>query len=154
VPAQEQRCFFEILERGDHLHISYQVGEGGHLDIDFWVRRDAVNRVFVTDRDVFPPFQGRKGVMRRLTEDPLTFLTQKRLPTQAEVSLRTRPSLHRPHTTTKPRLLESISTASATPSRPLQRRLSDSTSLSLSPTRRIPVSRSPCKSHTQSSHAR
>ncbi|KAK3827599.1 MAG: supernatant protein factor, C-terminal domain-containing protein [Benniella sp.] len=37
VPAQEQRCFFEILERGDNLHISYQVGEGGHLDIDFWI---------------------------------------------------------------------------------------------------------------------
>ncbi|KAG0224469.1 emp24/gp25L/p24 family/GOLD-domain-containing protein [Mortierella sp. GBAus27b] len=37
VPAQEQRCFFEILERGDNIHVSYQVGEGGHLDIDFWI---------------------------------------------------------------------------------------------------------------------
>ena len=37
VPAGERRCFFENLEKGDSLHVSYQVGEGGHLDIDFWV---------------------------------------------------------------------------------------------------------------------
>ncbi|KAI1320671.1 p24 complex component [Mortierella claussenii] len=37
VPAHERRCFFEFLEKGDHLHVSFQVGEGGHLDIDFWV---------------------------------------------------------------------------------------------------------------------
>jgi len=35
VPAQERRCFFENLDVKDNLHISYQVGEGGHLDIDF-----------------------------------------------------------------------------------------------------------------------
>ncbi|KAG0360925.1 supernatant protein factor C-terminal domain-containing protein [Gamsiella multidivaricata] len=37
VPAQERRCFFEVLEKGDNLHVSFQVGEGGHLDIDFWM---------------------------------------------------------------------------------------------------------------------
>ncbi|KAF8933662.1 supernatant protein factor, C-terminal domain-containing protein [Dissophora ornata] len=37
VPAQERRCFFEILKKGDNLHVSFQVGEGGHLDIDFWM---------------------------------------------------------------------------------------------------------------------
>ncbi|KAG0084988.1 p24 complex component [Podila epicladia] len=37
VPAQERRCFFENLDVKDNLHISYQVGEGGHLDIDFMI---------------------------------------------------------------------------------------------------------------------
>ncbi|GJJ78871.1 p24 family protein beta-1 [Entomortierella parvispora] len=37
VPAQERRCFFETLDKGDNLHISFQVGEGGHLDVDFWI---------------------------------------------------------------------------------------------------------------------
>ncbi|KAG9319220.1 hypothetical protein KVV02_003766 [Mortierella alpina] len=36
VPPQQRRCFFEMLDKGDYLHISFQVGEGGHLDIDFW----------------------------------------------------------------------------------------------------------------------
>ncbi|KAF9564000.1 p24 complex component [Mortierella alpina] len=25
-----------MLDKGDYFHISFQVGEGGHLDIDFW----------------------------------------------------------------------------------------------------------------------
>ncbi|KAG0348818.1 p24 complex component [Podila humilis] len=33
VPAQERRCFYENLDVKDNLHISYQVGEGGHLDL-------------------------------------------------------------------------------------------------------------------------
>lgn len=37
VPAGEQRCFFEILEKGDNLRVSFQVAEGGHLDVDFSV---------------------------------------------------------------------------------------------------------------------
>ncbi|KAF9134074.1 p24 complex component [Mortierella sp. 14UC] len=37
VPPQEQRCFYEMLEKEDNLHISFQVGDGGHLDIDFWI---------------------------------------------------------------------------------------------------------------------
>lgn len=37
VPPQEQRCFFEILDKEDNLHVSFQVGDGGNLDIDFWV---------------------------------------------------------------------------------------------------------------------
>ncbi|KAF8964607.1 p24 complex component [Entomortierella lignicola] len=37
VPAQQRRCFYEVLEKGDNLHISFQVGEGGNLDIDFWI---------------------------------------------------------------------------------------------------------------------
>ncbi|KAF9580749.1 p24 complex component [Lunasporangiospora selenospora] len=35
VPAQERRCFFETVEKDDYLHVSYQVDEGGHHDIDF-----------------------------------------------------------------------------------------------------------------------
>ncbi|KAG0308574.1 p24 complex component [Dissophora globulifera] len=37
VPAQDRRCFFENLDKDDWLHGSFQVGEGGHLDIDFWM---------------------------------------------------------------------------------------------------------------------
>ncbi|KAF8945018.1 p24 complex component [Haplosporangium gracile] len=37
VPPQEQRCFFEMLDKEDNLHISFQVGDGGNLDIDFWI---------------------------------------------------------------------------------------------------------------------
>ncbi|KAF9902110.1 p24 complex component [Linnemannia zychae] len=36
VPPQEQRCFYEMLEKEDNFHISFQVGDGGNLDIDFW----------------------------------------------------------------------------------------------------------------------
>ncbi|KAG0031435.1 p24 complex component [Podila clonocystis] len=37
VPAGDQRCFFEVLEVGDNLRVSFQVAEGGHLDVDFSV---------------------------------------------------------------------------------------------------------------------
>ncbi|KAF9182682.1 p24 complex component [Haplosporangium sp. Z 11] len=37
VPPSERRCFFEHLEKGDNLHVSFQVGEGGQLDVDFWI---------------------------------------------------------------------------------------------------------------------
>ncbi|KAF9346988.1 p24 complex component [Mortierella sp. AD094] len=47
VPAQERRCFFEHLDKGDNLHVSFQVGEGGNLDIDFWITDP--NSVFVED---------------------------------------------------------------------------------------------------------
>ncbi|KAF9584602.1 p24 complex component [Lunasporangiospora selenospora] len=47
VPAQERRCFFEDLEKEDNIHVSFQVGEGGHLDIDFWVSDP--NGIFVED---------------------------------------------------------------------------------------------------------
>lgn len=54
IPASTKECFFEDLHEHDQVHITslcvaflnwpsqmtvtYQVGEGGHLDIDFWVR--------------------------------------------------------------------------------------------------------------------
>ncbi|CAO3563177.1 unnamed protein product [Mortierella alpina] len=37
VPPQQRRCFFEMLDKDNFFHISFQVGEGGHLDIDFWL---------------------------------------------------------------------------------------------------------------------
>ncbi|KAJ3550183.1 hypothetical protein NMY22_g608 [Coprinellus aureogranulatus] len=39
VPAGKKECFFEDLHVHDKMTVTYQVGEGGHLDIDFWVRR-------------------------------------------------------------------------------------------------------------------
>ncbi|CAO3650313.1 unnamed protein product [Cunninghamella blakesleeana] len=37
IPAHGAECFFEHLETGDKLTVSYQVGEGGNLDIDFTI---------------------------------------------------------------------------------------------------------------------
>ncbi|KAG0338492.1 p24 complex component [Podila humilis] len=47
VPAGEQRCFFEILDKGDFLYVSFQVAEGGHLDVDFSLHDP--NNVLVED---------------------------------------------------------------------------------------------------------
>ncbi|ORZ39351.1 emp24/gp25L/p24 family/GOLD-domain-containing protein [Catenaria anguillulae PL171] len=37
VPPYENQCFFEDLVVGQSVTITYQVGDGGNLDIDFWV---------------------------------------------------------------------------------------------------------------------
>ncbi|KIJ70342.1 hypothetical protein HYDPIDRAFT_77186 [Hydnomerulius pinastri MD-312] len=37
IPASTKECFFEDLHEHDQMTITYQVGEGGHLDIDFWL---------------------------------------------------------------------------------------------------------------------
>ena len=37
IGASEKQCFYEILGKGDRLDLSFQVSDGGNLDIDFWV---------------------------------------------------------------------------------------------------------------------
>ncbi|EIM88478.1 supernatant protein factor C-terminal domain-containing protein [Stereum hirsutum FP-91666 SS1] len=37
VSASTKECFFEDLHRNDKMTVTYQVGGGGHLDIDFWI---------------------------------------------------------------------------------------------------------------------
>ncbi|KAI9323315.1 emp24/gp25L/p24 family/GOLD-domain-containing protein [Dichotomocladium elegans] len=37
IPAHGRQCFYEELAVGDKMTLSYQVGEGGNLDIDFWI---------------------------------------------------------------------------------------------------------------------
>jgi len=37
VPASTKQCFFEDLHVHDKMTVTYQVGGGGHLDIDFWL---------------------------------------------------------------------------------------------------------------------
>ncbi|KAF9475942.1 supernatant protein factor, C-terminal domain-containing protein [Pholiota conissans] len=37
VSAGKKECFFEDLHVHDKMTVTYQVGEGGHLDIDFWL---------------------------------------------------------------------------------------------------------------------
>ena len=37
VPANKKECFYEVLEKDDRLDLTFQVGDGGNLDIDFWV---------------------------------------------------------------------------------------------------------------------
>ncbi|KAH9960483.1 emp24/gp25L/p24 family/GOLD-domain-containing protein [Russula dissimulans] len=37
IPASRKECFFEDLHVNDQMTVTYQVGGGGHLDIDFWI---------------------------------------------------------------------------------------------------------------------
>ncbi|KAI9033729.1 COPII-coated vesicle protein [Phycomyces nitens] len=37
VAPHSKECFYEDLNEGDKMTVSYQVGEGGNLDIDFWI---------------------------------------------------------------------------------------------------------------------
>ncbi|KAI0068887.1 supernatant protein factor C-terminal domain-containing protein [Artomyces pyxidatus] len=37
VVASQKECFFEDLHINDKMTVTYQVGGGGHLDIDFWI---------------------------------------------------------------------------------------------------------------------
>ncbi|KAJ7774258.1 supernatant protein factor C-terminal domain-containing protein [Mycena maculata] len=37
VDAGKKECFFEDLHEHDKMTVTYQVGGGGHLDIDFWL---------------------------------------------------------------------------------------------------------------------
>ncbi|KAG5654060.1 hypothetical protein H0H81_007786 [Sphagnurus paluster] len=37
VNAGHKECFFEDLHKHDKMTVTYQVGGGGHLDIDFWL---------------------------------------------------------------------------------------------------------------------
>jgi len=37
VPHSTKECFFEDLHVNDKMTVTYQVGGGGHLDIDFWL---------------------------------------------------------------------------------------------------------------------
>lgn len=46
VTASRKECFFEDLHEHDQMTVTYQVGEGGHLDIDFWVRLSYQCRLF------------------------------------------------------------------------------------------------------------
>ena len=39
--AGKKECFFEDLHAEDKMTVTYQVGGGGHLDIDFWVSPSA-----------------------------------------------------------------------------------------------------------------
>ena len=38
VAAGKKECFFEDLHLNDKMTVTYQVAEGGYLDIDFWVK--------------------------------------------------------------------------------------------------------------------
>ncbi|KAI0306914.1 emp24/gp25L/p24 family/GOLD-domain-containing protein [Multifurca ochricompacta] len=45
VPASKKECFFEDLHVNDQMTVTYQVGGGGHLDIDFWISNPDGNAV-------------------------------------------------------------------------------------------------------------
>ncbi|KAI9486788.1 MAG: COPII-coated vesicle protein [Benjaminiella poitrasii] len=48
-PGQVE-CFYEDLEVGEKITVSYQVGEGGNLDIDFWMQDPSNSIVISTTR--------------------------------------------------------------------------------------------------------
>ena len=37
IPPSVKECFFEELHQDDKMTVTFQVGDGGHLDVDFWV---------------------------------------------------------------------------------------------------------------------
>ncbi|CAO0793811.1 unnamed protein product [Mucor circinelloides] len=37
IQPHDNECFYEELGRGDKLTVTFQVGQGGNLDIDFWI---------------------------------------------------------------------------------------------------------------------
>ncbi|KAG2195298.1 hypothetical protein INT46_009773 [Mucor plumbeus] len=37
IQPHENECFYEELDKGDKLSLTFQVGQGGNLDIDFWI---------------------------------------------------------------------------------------------------------------------
>ncbi|TPX47929.1 hypothetical protein SeMB42_g03029 [Synchytrium endobioticum] len=40
IAAHDKQCFVEKLKHGDPVDMSYQVNEGGDLDVDFWIISD------------------------------------------------------------------------------------------------------------------
>ncbi|TPX35994.1 hypothetical protein SmJEL517_g01856 [Synchytrium microbalum] len=51
MPPHDKQCFFESLKRGDRLDLSYQVAEGGNLDIDFWIITEDNRLVFNANKE-------------------------------------------------------------------------------------------------------
>ncbi|RIB19794.1 emp24/gp25L/p24 family/GOLD-domain-containing protein [Gigaspora rosea] len=45
-----KECFFEELHQGDKLTITYQVGDGGHLDVDFTIFDPNDHPLFLSER--------------------------------------------------------------------------------------------------------
>ncbi|KAH9973025.1 emp24/gp25L/p24 family/GOLD-domain-containing protein [Lactifluus volemus] len=45
VAAAKKECFFEDLHVNDQMTVTYQVGGGGHLDIDFWILNPEGNAI-------------------------------------------------------------------------------------------------------------
>jgi len=37
LPASMKECFFEDLHANDKMTVTFQVGGGGHMDVDFWL---------------------------------------------------------------------------------------------------------------------
>ncbi|KAI8098926.1 emp24/gp25L/p24 family/GOLD-domain-containing protein [Halteromyces radiatus] len=51
IQPHSEECFFEDLDVGDKLTVSYQVGEGGNLDIDFMIIDPEDNLIKSTARE-------------------------------------------------------------------------------------------------------
>ncbi|KAI8641521.1 emp24/gp25L/p24 family/GOLD-domain-containing protein [Parasitella parasitica] len=47
IQPHDNECFYEELGKGDKLAVTFQVGEGGNLDIDFWIS-DPENNVILS----------------------------------------------------------------------------------------------------------
>ncbi|KAG2222582.1 hypothetical protein INT45_008701 [Circinella minor] len=51
IPAHGQHCFFEELAKGDKMTVTFQVGEGGNLDIDFLISDPGGNLIKSSARE-------------------------------------------------------------------------------------------------------
>ncbi|CDZ96828.1 copii-coated vesicle protein [Phaffia rhodozyma] len=50
IAAGAKECFFEDLHTEDKMTVTYQVGEGGHLDIDFWLKNPSSTIIYSQHR--------------------------------------------------------------------------------------------------------
>lgn len=46
LPAGDKECFYEDLNPGDQMTLTYQVGGGGHLDVNVWLEDPKRSRLF------------------------------------------------------------------------------------------------------------
>ncbi|KAJ3334290.1 p24 complex component [Gonapodya sp. JEL0774] len=50
LPARDKACFYETMERNERLDVTYQVGAGGDLEIDFWVQSPDTRLIYTVFR--------------------------------------------------------------------------------------------------------
>ncbi|KAI9222159.1 supernatant protein factor C-terminal domain-containing protein [Blastocladiella britannica] len=67
VPPYEQQCFFEELVKDQRLSITYQVGDGGQLDVDFWVTDPTGNILHIINKESTGSHDFRAKVAGRYT---------------------------------------------------------------------------------------
>ncbi|RKP03461.1 hypothetical protein CXG81DRAFT_23858 [Caulochytrium protostelioides] len=56
INTYEQQCYVEVLKKGERLDLSYQVSEGGHLDVDFRLKDPLGRLIHSVNRETTSTF--------------------------------------------------------------------------------------------------